>query len=118
MEFFKINGIDFSQLANSLLVTKNYNYNVQQNAHGDTVADFLAAKRIITVGIIPLSAEKLLPLLNEVDKFSVTLSFLDPHKNAIEEAVPCIITTDGVEAYTLQQGNKQYKGLVLSFQEL
>ena len=118
MTYFKVNGIDFSNIVSSLSITKTRTYNAQTNAHGDTVVDYLKAKRNITVGIIPLTAERLMPLLAEVDKFQVSVSFQNPNTNALEENVSCIIPTEKVDAYTLQQNKKMYKALSLTFREL
>ena len=53
----------------------------------------------------------------EIDKFNVTLSFLNPRTNELEE-INCIITKNNVEYYTIQANNVSYKELTLTFSEL
>ena len=47
MAYFKINNIDFSKYVNALRVTEQANYNLQTNAKGDGVTDYINKKRTI-----------------------------------------------------------------------
>lgn len=118
MAYFKINDKDFSLCVNSLKVDKNPVYTSQTNAAGNTVVDFINAKRTVTVGVIPLSGEDMKTLQTEVDKFSVTISFINPITNAIEEGVACIIPSNSVEYYTIQADNILLNAFTLTFTEL
>ena len=56
MAYFKIDDVDFSTYVNELKINKSSVYNSQTNAAGDTVVDYINAKREIEVGIIPLTS--------------------------------------------------------------
>ena len=60
MAYFKINDIDFSDYVNELKINKSANYNVQTNAAGDSVVDYINKKRTIEVGIIPLYSDDMI----------------------------------------------------------
>ena len=62
MAYFKINDIDFSDYVNELKINKSANYNVQTNAAGDSVVDYINKKRTIEVGIIPLYSDDMIAL--------------------------------------------------------
>ena len=118
MAYFKINGKDYSHIVNALKVVKSANYNAQTNAAGDTVVDFINHKRTIEVGIIPLSASSMAPLLADLDAFNVSISFRNPQTNALEENLNCIIPGEEIEYYTIQVNNVSYNGMTLNFIEL
>ena len=118
MSYFKINGRDYSNIVGSLKVDKKHTYNAQTNAAGNTVVDYINAKRTIEVGIIPLDSVDMLPLQLDISAFSVSISFLNPYTNTLEENIPCIIPSNGVEYYTIQTNKVSYKGCTLTFTEL
>ena len=118
MEYFKINGYDFSNCVNELTVNKDFVYNSQTNAAGDTVVDLINAKRTIEVGIIPLSAEDMTLLQAYIDNFSVAISFMNPVTGLIEEDVACIIPSNGVDYYTIQVDKVMTRAMKLKFIEL
>lgn len=118
MSYFKINNIDFSMYINELKIEKEANYNIQTNAAGNSVVDYINAKRVIEVGIIPVDAAAMAKLQTELDKFSVSISFRNPKTNALEENVNCIIPSNGIEYYTIQTNKVSYKAFSLSFIEL
>lgn len=118
MAYFKIGATDYSMYVNELKVTKDVNYTAQTNAAGDTVVDYINAKRTIEVGIIPLSDTVVASLLADVDNFDVGISFRNPRDNKLEENVHCMIPSNSVEYYTIQAGNVSYKGFSLTFIEL
>lgn len=118
MAYFKINNIDYSKYVSSLKVNKESNYNSQTNAAGDTVADYINSKRKIDVGIIPLDNEAMSNLLNAIDGFNVSISFLNPQTEALEEGVNCIIPASEVDYYTIQADKVLFKAFNLSFIEL
>lgn len=118
MTYFKINGIDFSKYVNSLKVNKSTVYNAQTNAAGNTVVDYINAKRTIEVGIIPLNDTVMAQLQNAIDAFSVSLSFRNPKTNVLEEGVSCIIPENNVDYYKIQKNKVMYNALTLTFTEL
>ena len=118
MSYFKINGVDFSNCVSALTIDKKAEYSAETNAAGNTVVDYINAKRTIEVGIIPLSGEELQKLLTAIDGFSVSLSFINPLTNAIEENVGCIIPSSGVDYYTIQAGKIMLDKFKLKFTEL
>lgn len=118
MAYFKINNIDFSMCVNQLSIQKITNYAAQVNAEGNTVVDYINSKRIITVGIIPLSGEDMATLQTAISNFSVNISFQNPETNAVEENVTCIIPDDSVSYYTIQAGKVLFNAFTLVFTEL
>ena len=62
MTYFKIDNTDFSMYVNELKIKTNANYDIQTNARGDSVVDYMGKKRIIEVGIIPLHKQSMIAL--------------------------------------------------------
>lgn len=118
MAYLKINDIDYSMYVNTLKVSKTANYNAQTNAAGDTVVDYINTKRTIEVGIIPLTNDVMINLQQAIDAFSVSISFLNPSTNQLEENVACIIPDKEIEYYTIQTNKVMYNALTLKFTEL
>ena len=118
MSYFKINNNDYSNIVSALKVESVASYSAQTNAAGNTVVDYINTKRTIEVGIIPLDSVDMLPLQRDINAFSVTISFLNPNTNLIEENVACIIPSSGIEYYTIQTDKVRYKALTLKFTEL
>lgn len=110
--------MDFSRFVSELHVKKTANYAAQTNAAGNTIVDYINSKRVIEVGIIPLDDESMVELLDEVNTFNVTLSFLNPNTGTLEDKVSCIIPDTNIEYYTIQAGKVLYKALKLKFIEL
>lgn len=118
MSYFKINDTDYSKYVNGLKVNKTAVYNAQTNAAGNTVVDYINAKREIEVGIIPLDDTAMAQLQTAIDAFNVSISFRNPKTNALEENVNCIIPENNIEYYTIQVNKVMYKALTLKFIEL
>lgn len=118
MNYFKIGDTDYSMYVNGLTVNKEANYNAQTNAAGNTVVDYINAKRTIEVGIIPLDSAAMVKLQAAIDAFNVSISFRNPNTGALEENVNCIIPGSNVEYYTIQQNKVMYKAFTLTFIEL
>lgn len=118
MTYFKIDGVDFSMYVNELTIDTEVNYNAQTNAAGNTVVDYINRKRSFKVGIIPLKSDTMKTILAAIDKFSVSISFLNPRTNELEENVNCIIPKSSVEYYTIQANKTMYEALSLTFTEL
>jgi hypothetical protein len=102
---------------NALNVEKNANYTAQTNAAGDTVVDFINHKRVIEVGVIPVTSEAMAQLQALLDLFNVTITYLNPSTSALD-TINCIIPSSNVEYYTIQAGNVSFKAFSLTFEEL
>lgn len=118
MAYFKINGVDYSMYVNELKVNRVANYTAQTNAAGNSVVDYINAKREIEVGIIPVDATAMISLQNAINAFNVSISFLNPQTNTLEENVNCIIPTSNVEYYTIQANKTMFDAFSLTFEEL
>ena len=116
--YFMIDGYDFSNIVNELKVNKDFKYNSQTNAAGNTVVDLINSKRTIEVGIIPLSAEDMVMLQAYIDNFQVNLTFINPITGGIEDNTPCIIPSNNVDYYTIQADKVMTKAMKLKFIEL
>lgn len=118
MSYLKINGVDYSMYVNALNIETDTIYNAQTNAAGNTVVDYINAKRTIEVGIIPLDDRVMRELQTAIAGFSVSLSFRNPQTNALEEDVSCIIPNSNVEYYSIQANKVMYNAFTLKFIEL
>lgn len=118
MAYFKLNGIDFSNYVSSLKITRSSNYNAQTNAAGDTVVDYINSKRTIEVGVIALESTVMPQIQQEINKFSVTLSFIDNATGGLVEGIKCIIPNNEIEFYTIRAEKTMYKAFTLTFTEL
>lgn len=118
MAYFKIGDVDFSPYVSGLKVSKSAQYNSQTNASGNTIVDYINSKRTIEVSIIPLDEVNMLKLQLAISAFNVSLSFLNPTTNSLEENVNCIIPSDSVEYYTIQAKKTMFKEAKLKFTEL
>lgn len=115
--YFKINDVDFSTYVNSLDISSKANYTAQVNAAGDSVVDYVNSKRVIKVGIIPLTLDKMRPFITELEKFSVSVSYKSP-KTGYIVTINCIVPTFTPEYYTIQDDLVMFKEFTLSFTEL
>lgn len=118
MAYFKIGNRDYSMFISELKVSTDTNYNSQTNAAGDTVVDYINKKRTIEVGIIPLNETIMKQLQEDIEAFNVSISFLNPNTNLLEENINCIIPSNEVEYYTIQADKVLFEALSLEFEEL
>jgi hypothetical protein len=118
MAYFKINDNDYSTYVNQLKIAREHNYKGMTNAAGNTLVKYVNTKRIIEVGIIPLDSAIMMQLQEDINKFKVTVSFLDPETNTLEENISCIIPQNSVEYYTIRAENTQFKAFSLAIKEL
>ena len=118
MTYFKIGTKDFSMYVNSLKVSEETNYSAQTNAAGNTVVDYINKKRTIEVGIIPLNDDIMAEIKAEIAAFNVSLSFINPNTKTLETDVSCIIPSNEIEYYTIQDDKVMFKALNLTFTEL
>lgn len=118
MAYLKINDNDYSMYVNALKVNKSVNYNAQTNAAGNTVVDYINAKRTIEVGIIPLDNAAMTNLLAEIDNFSVSLTFLDPKTGELAENINCIVPENEAEYYAINTEGTSFNPFTIEFIEL
>lgn len=118
MAYLTINGADFSHLVNELRVTRAHNYNAQTNAAGDTVVDYINAKRTVTAGFIAMPEAEAEALLSALGAFSVTLGYRDPKSGVLETGVACIVPEVETDYYTIQDGRVMINGFTAEFTEL
>lgn len=116
--YFKMNGTDYSMYVNMLKVGKEHNYKSITTASGNTLVKYVNTKRVIEVGIIPLDNQAMVNLLNDINKFQVTISYLDPQTNEMTENINCIIPNNIVEYKTIQVGKVLYKAFSIQIKEL
>jgi hypothetical protein len=121
MAYFKINDIDYSLYVNKLLVDTKHKYTARENAAGNLMVKYVAKKRIVQVGIIPLDAETLKELSAELNRsgadFTKRITFLNPETNALE-TINCIIPINSIEYYTIQAGKTMAKAFSFACEEL
>ena len=118
MAYLTLNSTDYSMYVNELKVTNSHHYNAQTNAAGNTVVDYINNKRTIEVGIIPVNDEVMAELLTVINGFNVQVAFRNPQTNVLETGVNCIIPSNDVSYYTIQQNKVMYQAVKLKFQEL
>lgn len=103
---------------NELKVNDAVNYNAQTNAAGDTVVDYINRKRTVEVSIIPLEDGTVVKgLLEKLSAFNVSISFRNPQTGELE-TINCIIPSNDIEYYTIQDVRVMYKAFSLTFTEL
>ena len=116
MAYFKIGTHDYSQYVNKLVVTTTQKYKQRENASGVTMVKPIRLVRNIQVGIIPLDASTLKSLMTDLNKFQVTVSFLNPATNTLDTA-ECIIPAHAVEYYTINAGGTKTKAFSFTCEE-
>ena len=123
MTYFKIKNntnnefVDVSHYVNKLNIQTNHVYKAATNAAGNTNVRYVTSKRIITVGIIPLTEEANAELMTLLNQFQMRISFRDPNTKALVEA-NCILPKNNVEYYTIQADKVLTKAYTVTFEEL
>lgn len=117
MAYFKIGTTDLSAFVSGLKVNLNHQYIDATNAAGETVVDYIRAKRVIEVTFIPLLSSQLVTIEGCL-AFQNTISFMNPKTNALETGVNTILPNENIAFQTIQTNNKEYKSFTLSFYEL
>lgn len=116
MAYLKINGHDYSTNVNKLVITTKHKYTARESASGELLTKYIAMKRNIQVGVIPLDASTMSKLQKDINQFDVEVTFLDPDTNAMITAY-CIIPTHSVEYYTIRAGNTMTKAFNFTCEE-
>lgn len=120
MAYFKINGTDYSQYVNKMIVDVKHKYTARENASGNLMVKYITKKRNVQVGIIPLDASALRSLaatLADGANFTKQITFLNPETNALE-TINCIIPVHSIEYYTIQAGDVKTKAFNFVCEEL
>lgn len=117
MAYFKIGENDYSAIVNELTVTSEARYNAQVNAAGNTVIDYINTKRVLTIGFIPLGAEKMKELQTAISQFTMAVSFRNPATNELE-TINCYVPTEEIKYYTIQTDRVLYNAMTVEFIEL
>lgn len=117
MTYFKINGVDFSNYVSGLSITFKQNYTSDMNAGGDTMIDYINCKREIKVNIIPLNAEAMSALFNEMSVV-VPISFKNPATGQLEENVSCLLQNIETSYYTIQDSKVLHNAFELKFAQM
>jgi hypothetical protein len=116
--YFALNGTDYSMYVNKLVVGTEHNYKSMTTAAGRTLVKYINSKRVIEVGFVALDDVVMMKLINDINKFNVSISFRDPETNAITTEIPCIIPNNIIEYYTIQAGKVSYKAFSIQIKEL
>ena len=90
MSYFKINDVDFSAYTSGLKVGTEHIYKQRTNAAGNTLVKYVNTKYVIEAAIIPINDTIMSNLQNENNKFTVSVSFLDPAPQELK-TIQCII---------------------------
>lgn len=117
MAYLMINGNDYSNICSELRVNRTVNYNSQTNAAGNTVVEYINAKRVIEIGIIPLDDAAMLSLLADIEGFNISLSFRNPRTNQLE-TINAIVPENNIEYYTIQANRVLYEAMTFEAVEL
>jgi hypothetical protein len=116
MAYLKINDHDYSQFVNKLLVDTKHKYTARESASGELLVKYIAKKRNIQVGVIPLDASSASTLLSDINSFEVKVEFLDPTSGSLSTAY-CIVPVHSVEYYTINAGGTKTKAFTFTCEE-
>ena len=116
MAYLKINGHDYSEYVNKLLIDHKHKYTARESASGDLLVKPITVKRNIQVGIIPLSASALQTLMADISNLEVTCEFLDPKTGELSTA-NCIIPVTSVEYYSVRADQLRTKAFTFTCEE-
>ena len=116
MAYLKINGHDYSDYVNKLLVDYKHKYTARESASGDLLVKPITVKRNIQVGIIPLSASSLQTLMADIGELEATVEFLDPKTDTLSTA-RCIIPITSIEYYSVRADQLRTKAFTFTCEE-
>lgn len=116
MAYLKINDHDYSQYVNKLIVDTTHKYTARENASGNLLVKHITEKKKLQVGIIPLEASVLKTLMQDINSFEVTVTYLEPVTNSLQ-TIDCIIPVHSIDYYTIQAGKTMTKAFTFSCEE-
>lgn len=117
MAYFKLNGNDYSDYVSKLSITTTEKYKQRENASGVTKVKRIRQVRNIQVGIIPLDASTLKNLIKDINKFEVTVDFLNPETNTLTTA-QCMIPAHTVDYYSINVNGTRVSAFSFTCEEL
>lgn len=119
MNYFTINGVDYSGLVSKMKVGYEtlISDNSSTNANGDTVFDIINTKRRLSITFRPMSDSEMNSLLTALEGFVVEVGFLNPKTKGII-IMNAYTNTPEPEFYTIQSNKVMYKSMSLNFIEL
>lgn len=117
MAYLKVNNKDISKYVSGLKVNKTANYTSQTNAAGNTVVEYINAKRTIEAAIIALDDVAMKDIQIIMGQLQVSVDFRNPATGELETAL-CILPQNEIEYYTIQADKVLYKAFNLTFVEL
>ena len=101
----KVNSNGYSEYVNRLVVTRQHNTTARESATGMLIVKRKSTVRILEVGIIPLDSAAMVRFMNDINKPNCKVSFLDSLTNTMVENMPCLISANTVEYYTINAAN-------------
>lgn len=110
--------MDISTYTKGLVVGKEYRYSAQTNAAGNTVIDLINAKRTIEATIIPVSTDTVAAIARQTENLVLSVSFLNPNTNLLEENVSCYIPSTNIGYLMLLPEKQLTNEFTLKFIEL
>lgn len=122
MDYFYINGVNFSDMVSGLKV--GYETLVSgesgRNAAGDTVIDIVSRKYKLYVTFRHTTADEMASLLQALSGYVVTVKFSSPHRDEGDgfTTITAYTGTPNPEYYTIQPTHTIFKPMQLNFIEL
>lgn len=119
MAYLYINGNNYSQYVNKLVVTTKQKYTARENASGNLLVKYITQKRNIQVGLRPLESSEALPIISAISgaaSMNVRVNFLDPTTNSISGA-ECIVPVNSVEYQQINSNGTLLKAISFTCEE-
>lgn len=119
MNYFKINGTDFSHIVSSMKVGTEtlVSENSGRNANGDTVIDVVNKKYKVYIGLRHTTDTEMKTFLSAIEDYVVTVTFLNPKTNSLT-TITAYTGTPEPEYFTIQDNRVFCKPMTLNFIEL
>lgn len=114
MEYLKINNVDFSPYVSALSVETVHKSKTRTSAAGNMNVKYINTKKVITAEIIPLDLSTNQSLLAELNKFQVTVEYLEPETNTIK-SIECIVPDNKIQYYTIRTDKISLKAYTVTF---
>lgn len=114
MEYLKINNVDFSPYVSSLEVGTTHKSKTRTSAAGNMNVKYINTKKVLKAGIIPLDTSTNQSLLKELNKFQVTVEYLEPETNTIQ-TIECIVPDNSIKYYTIRADKVSLQTYTVTF---
>lgn len=116
MAYLKINDVDFSQYVSSLEVNTVHNSKARTNAAGNMNVKYINTKKVVTAGIIPLTADASKALVKELNKFQVKVEYLEPETDTLK-TIQCIVPDNKIKYYRITADKTMLDTYTVTFTE-